>query len=139
MPPQSAQAPPDPDELVLVRYGDLADLQVACAGAGESLVEAKEDLKEILAALQITVDTPATGHQIVVDVILPRVRQLVATHGLVVEAEQQLRDRASLLAVPEIDLGDGRKAQLAGRRIPEEHLRAVGLSSKGLRKGRHRR
>lgn len=113
---------PGPDDMVLVRFGELADLEMQLTASRESVSEALADIAGIAVALGLKLP-PCGSHDATQLHIVPKIKALMATQGLVHAAEHELRERASSLRLPEIDLGGGRKAQLAGRKIPPEQLR----------------
>lgn len=112
------------EAIVGVRYGDLTGLQERCEAQHESLQGAMGDIADILVALGILLeeDAQVSPHLAVTAMILPKIKRLMATDGMVAVAEQELRERSKLLKLPEIDLGGGRKGVLAGRRLPKEFL-----------------
>lgn len=121
---------PDPDvpaddELVRVRYGDLVGLEL-------SIESAREDLREIVHALRLDIDTPLSPTQVVHEHVLPKIAQLMIQHDLVARAEKEVLDRARALGRPIVELENGQRAVLAGQRLTPEQ-------SQGLRRGPRRR
>lgn len=128
MPLSSEEAPPSLDDVVQVRYGDIVDLDQRLAASQTALREAQSDVAQLLVALGITLpdDAEISPALAVQGYILPKVKALMATEGMVKSAELELRDRANRLHLPEIDLGGGRKAVQVGRRLPRGFLKGRG-------------
>lgn len=122
---------PADDDMVTLRYGDLAALDSRCTMLTESLQCAKEDLAALAALLEIEA-VDVTAHELVTEHIIPRIRVLMVTQSLVNTAAEDVRQLVVAGDGPEIDLGNGRAMKLVGRRLPAEIARDV------LRPGRGR-
>lgn len=123
---------PGPDDQVVVRYGDLVDLEASRTVARTSVAEAIDDLVRIAVALGIDAGE-VTPHELVTQHILPRIGQLMVTQGFVDAAEAEVRQRLDVRGLgPEIPLGNGRAMRLAGKRLPAE-------MTKDIRRGPRRR
>lgn len=110
-----------PDAVVGVRYGDLRELELRCEGLLESLRDAQIDLDDLIMVLQIQPMEQVTPHD-VMRMCINKAALLMKVQGMVDEAEGELRERVSKLALPTIDMGNGRMAVQAGRRIPDHLL-----------------
>lgn len=131
---------PEPDEEVVVRYGDLVDLEADRNELRAGLEHAREDLRSIQLALGVEGEDNITAHQLVVSHLLPRIRRLVETEGKVLEAGAELSRLVVAGDGPVMDLGNGRSAKLVGRRLPDAIAKDIpGAPLKGGKHGPQRR
>lgn len=115
-----AEATPEPDDLVTVRYGDLAQLQQDNAEMGERVQFVFEALVQIMRTLKVAVPQGAMLNPEIAlrDYIMPKLETLMRLERQLVETESDLRRRLADTSAPVIDLGGGQKAVQVGRRLP---------------------
>lgn len=110
-----------PDTLIQVRYGDLRELEGHANALAESLRDAKIDQDEMIAILGIQPLGPVTPHEVNL-LIMAKLKILMKIEDKVNEAGEELLQRSKLLGAPTLDMGNGQKAALVGRRVPKEFL-----------------
>lgn len=111
---------PKPDDEVLIRFGDLLDMQRRVDYAEAVVGQALENLAQIARGLGIKVppNRELSAAELVQRYILPKIDSLMVTKGLVAAAESDLRKLVAAGDAPVMDLGNGQKAVRVGQRLP---------------------
>lgn len=127
---QDISQAPDPLDTVHVLKSDFDLLQAAATAA-------HEDYQLLVRLLGITPPAGKAPREVMYEMVIPTVAGLISEVNQVAEAS---RDIEGMIAAAksrggaEIDLGDGRKAVLAGKRIPGGLLEIPHLSRSDRRR-----
>lgn len=123
-PEELTELPDDPNAIIGVRLGEIQELEKAHSAALASLEDARLDLAAIAQLLDCAPAEDVTPHQLVQSHILPRIRALQATQGLVTGYEDHLR-QLDANGAPAFDVAPGVRAVRAGKRIQGLNPRAL--------------
>lgn len=131
------QVEPEPTDAELVEHlrGELVQARgerdEARLAYEQLAMFAGDDVRRVVGALGLGEHArPYSPHMTIEREVLPAIALLRGTQRLVDAAQLEVEDRvkrAGLSGIPELDLGNGEKAQLVGRRLPEAEARALGI------------